>query len=59
MCPHCQREGLQCEVREKGGGRIVCACGRHAWPNSAVYLEDCRRTSLTTTRRVHDWTQAY
>jgi hypothetical protein len=60
MCPFCKtHDGLPCTLSEKPGGRIMCACGRHAWPNTGAYLESCRRLSLTVTGQIHDWTQSY
>ena len=59
MCPRCEAEGRTCAVRERPDGTLGCECGRHAWPSSGVYLEDCRLRSLTTTGRVHTWTQSY
>uniref|UniRef100_A0A832MLI0 Uncharacterized protein n=1 Tax=Eiseniibacteriota bacterium TaxID=2212470 RepID=A0A832MLI0_UNCEI len=60
MCPYCnEHDGRPCEVRELPNGRLQCGCGRHAWPNSAVFLETCRRHSLTVVRTVHDWTQSH
>lgn len=60
MCPFCKpREGRECRVLERPDGRLACECGRHAWPNTAAYLETCRRASLTITGREHVWTQAF
>ena len=60
MCPFCKaHDGKTCAVSEKPNGRLVCSCGRHAWPNSGAFLESCRRSSLTMTRTVHTWTQGY
>jgi hypothetical protein len=60
MCPFCKpHDGKPCTVSEKPNGRLMCSCGRHSWPNSATFLETCRRMSLTMTRTVHDWTQSY
>ena len=60
MCPFCKpHDGKPCTVNETPSGKIVCSCGRHAWPDAGVYLESCRRLSLTTTGQVHDWTQSY
>jgi hypothetical protein len=60
MCPYCKtHDGKPCPVSEKPNGRIVCACGLHSWPNSAVFLESCRLASLTITGQVHVWTQSY
>ena len=60
MCPFCkEHDGKPCRVIEKPNGRLVCECGRHAWPNAGVFLECCRRESLTVVRRPHLWTQSY
>jgi hypothetical protein len=60
MCPLCKpHDGKPCTLREEPGGRIVCACGLHAWPNSGVLEETCRLLSLTITGQVHTWTQSY
>lgn len=60
MCPFCKAEdGKESEVSELPNGRLVCARGRHSWPNSGAFLESCRRASLTMTRTVHDWTQSH
>lgn len=57
MCPLCQRENRKCAIEELPNGRIVCACGLHSWPNSAVYAETCRRMNLTIEGQAHIWTQ--
>lgn len=57
MCPFCQRLNKECRVSERPDGRIVCECGLHAWPSSAVYQESCRRLNLTIVRQSHIWTQ--
>ena len=60
MCPFCHaHDGRPCTVSEQPNGRIRCSCGRHSWPNAAVFLETCRRLSLTITGQVHTWTQSY
>ena len=60
MCPFCQEhDGKPCTVSEKPGGRIVCSCGLHSWPNSGAFLETCRQMSLKITGQVHIWTQGY
>lgn len=60
MCPFCKsHDGKPCTVSEKPNGRLVCACGQHSWPNSGVFLETCRRESLTVTSTFHDWTQSH
>lgn len=58
MCPFCKHPDRTCKVSEKPNGRIVCDCGAHSWPNTAAFLESCRRESLTVERTVHDWTQS-
>lgn len=60
MCPICgNHQGKPCEVTELPNGRLQCACGRHSWPNSATFLESCRRASITLVGTVHDWTQSH
>jgi len=60
MCPFCkEHDGRDCKVIEKPSGRLVCECGRHAWPNSGVLLETCRRQSLMITGAPQIWTQSY
>lgn len=59
MCPFCNNADKTCKVSELPNGRLVCECGLHAWPNSAVYAESCRRANLTVVRTVHTWTQGY
>lgn len=60
MCPFCkEHDGKDCPVTEKPNGRLVCACGRHAWPGANAFLESCRQVSLTVVRRPHVWTQSY
>ena len=60
MCPFCrEHDDRDCKVVEKPSGRLVCECGRHAWPNSSALLETCRRLSLTITRMPQIWTQSY
>jgi len=56
MCPFCKDRA--CKVVEQPSGKLACECGRHSWPNSAVYAETCRRGSLTVVKTVHDWTQS-
>jgi hypothetical protein len=58
MCPFCKQENRDCPVKEQPNGRIVCECGLHSWPNSAVYTECVRRANLTVVGRTHIWTQA-
>lgn len=57
MCPFCKDKS--CKILEQPSGRLVCECGKHSWPNSAVYAEACRTQSLTVVRAVHTWTQSY
>jgi len=60
MCPYCkEHDGKPCQVTEKPNGRLVCDCGRHAWPNSGAFLETCRQLSLTVVGQRHIWTQGY
>lgn len=60
MCPFCkEHDGKGCEIIEKPGGRIVCACGKHSWPNSGVFLETMRLEHLKVVGMVHTWTQSY
>jgi hypothetical protein len=59
MCPICkEHDGKVCTLDERPDGRIVCGCGKHAWPNSGALSETVRRMSLTITGQVHDWTQS-
>jgi hypothetical protein len=53
------QDGKECAVSELPNGRLVCACGRHSWPNPGAFLETCRRASLTMTHMLHDWTQSH
>ena len=57
MCPMCKDP--KCQVNEQPDGKLVCSCGKHSWPNSAVYAEACRKSSLTIVKAVHNWTQSY
>jgi hypothetical protein len=60
MCPFCKQEDQRdCRVKEQPNGRLACECGKHSWPNSAVYIESCRRANLTIVGRTHIWTQAF
>jgi len=60
MCPFCKpHDGKPCMVSEKPNGRLMCDCGRHSWPNSGVFLETCRRASLTVTNNFFDYTQSH
>ena len=56
MCPNCKDK--PCKVIDQNG-RLVCECGRHSWPNAAVYAEACRKASLTVGKTVHTWTQSF
>lgn len=58
MCPLCKREGKDCPVEPRESGRLICACGKHSWPDSAAFQETCRLLSLTISRTVHAWTQS-
>jgi len=60
VCPFCGKHGDQpCTVSEKPNGRIICSCGKHSWPNAAVYAETLRLTNLTIVNAVHNWTQSF
>lgn len=59
MCPFCKDSQKPCQVVERPDGKLVCECGKHAWPNSAVYAEQLRRTNLTVVKAVHTWTQSF
>ena len=56
MCPNCKDK--PCKVIEQRD-RLVCECGKHSWPNAAVYAEECRKASLTVGKTVHTWTQSF
>ena len=56
MCPMCKDQ--KCLVNEQPDGKLVCSCGKHSWPNSAIYAEACRKSSLTVVKTVHNWTQS-
>ncbi len=56
MCPMCKDP--KCQVNEQPDGKLVCSCGKHAWPNAAIYAEACRKASLTVVKAVHNWTQS-
>lgn len=59
MCPLCkQQDRTDCPIQELEDGRVICACGKHSWPNVASYQETCRLQSLTVVRTVHAWTQS-
>lgn len=58
-CPLCKKQDKRdCKVVEQPNGRLACECGKHQWPNSAVYAETLRRSNLTVVKAVHDWTQS-
>ena len=57
MCPLCKKEGTTCAVKEQPNGKIMCGCGKHSWPNMAVYAETMRRANLTTVGNPAIWTQ--
>ena len=57
MCPNCKDK--PCKMVELPDGRLQCECGKHSWPNAAVYSEACRRASLTDGKTVHVWTQSF
>jgi hypothetical protein len=57
MCPFCKDK--PCKVVERPDGRLACECGRHSWPNAAVYAETLRRENLTIVNAVHNWTQSF
>jgi len=57
MCPFCK--DTPCKVVERPDGHVACECGRHSWPNAAVYAETLRRANLTIVNAVHDWTQSF
>ena len=58
MCPFCTDPQKPCRIVEKPDGKYACECGKHAWPNAATYAESVRLANLTSTRTVHNWTQA-
>jgi len=57
MCPFCRDR--QCKIIERPDVRIACECGRHSWPNAALYAESLRQADLTVVRAVHNWTQSF
>lgn len=57
MCPFCKEPN--CKVTERPDGKLVCDCGKHSWPNAAVYAETLRKKNLTIVRTVHNWTQGF
>ena len=57
MCPFCKDK--PCRVVERPDGRLVCECGKHSWPNAAVYAETLRLVNLTIVNAVHNWTQSF
>ncbi len=56
MCPFCTDK--PCKVIDEPNGTLRCECGRHAWPNSAVFTETVRKANLTIGHMVQVWTQA-
>ncbi|MEO5988671.1 MAG: hypothetical protein ABIU54_07455 [Candidatus Eisenbacteria bacterium] len=59
MCPFCKDPQKPCRVIEQPDGKLMCECGKHSWPNAAVYAESLRTCSLTVVKAVHNWTQSY
>ena len=59
MCPFCKDHLKPCKVIEQPSGKLMCECGRHSWPNAAVYAESLRMNNLTVVKAVHNWTQSY
>ncbi len=57
MCPFCKDKS--CKVAEQPDGKLACACGKHSWPNAAVYAESLRCNDLTVVKTVHNWTQSF
>jgi hypothetical protein len=57
MCPLCKDK--PCKVVERPDGRLACECGKHSWPNAAVYAETLRTVNLTVVKAVHNWTQSF
>lgn len=57
MCPFCKNQS--CKVTERPDGKLACECGKHSWPNAAVYAEALRRKNLTVVKTVHTWTQGF
>ena len=57
MCFMCK--DVSCRVSERPDGKLVCACGKHSWPNAAVYAECLRKANLTVVKAVHNWTQSF
>jgi hypothetical protein len=57
MCPFCKDS--PCRVLERPDGKLVCVCGRHSWPNAAVFAESLRTANLTVVKAVHNWTQSF
>lgn len=57
MCFLCRDES--CKVSERPDGKLACACGKHSWPNAAVYAESLRTANLTIVKAVHNWTQSF
>lgn len=59
MCPFCNDPNKPCRVIEQPDGKLMCECGKHSWPNAAVYAESLRLNNLTMARTVHNWTQSF
>jgi hypothetical protein len=59
MCPFCPESPSPCKLVERPDGKLACECGKHAWPNSAVFAEQLRQRNLTVVRAVHTWTQSF
>lgn len=57
MCPFCKDK--PCKVVERPDGHLACECGKHSWPNAAVYAESLRLADLTIVKNVHNWTQSF
>ena len=57
MCPFCKEPN--CKVTERPDGKLVCDCGKHSWPNAAVYAETLRKKNLTIVKTVHNCTQGF
>ena len=57
MCP--LRKDKPCRVAERPDGKLTCECGKHSWPNAAVYAESLRQANLTVVKAVHHWTQSF
>ena len=46
MCPFCKDK--QCKVSERPDGKLVCDCGKHSWPNAAIFAESLRTANPRT-----------